>query len=327
MKKTTAISSLLVALALLHPAVIHSLTHIRAIRWDESQKRLNIFTSGDVAPQCQVREGEDEIALYLNIEGAVPSDDIQIDPDIWGYDLQFVEQDRSSGTLLKITSLLHFSYRVVRLSGDVGYSAISVYLKRGSDTSEVDGPPRERGRVMVYREPDSSSEVVARIDEPIRVRVMEMSGGWYRVEQIDGEVEGWAEIKNITIDDDDEMELRRRIVEHTRSFLGVEYVTGGTDSEGFDCSGLVYRVYTDLGIEVTRASTSQYERGVKLSEINAKPGDLVFFYISEIDVLHVGIYTGGGKFINSNSYYDMVMEEELSDKYWSDRFYGFSGYL
>lgn len=86
------------------------------------------------------------------------------------------------------------------------------------------------------------------------------------------------------------------VVADARRYLGVRYQWGGTDpTTGLDCSGLVQRVYADLGVTLPRVSRDQAKEGTAVSSLaRAKPGDLVAFG-SPVD--HIGIYIGDGKMI------------------------------
>lgn len=87
------------------------------------------------------------------------------------------------------------------------------------------------------------------------------------------------------------------IADRARKYLGVPYVWGGTDPKtGLDCSGLVQRVYKDLGIDVPRVTYDQVKAGTAVPNIAAaKPGDLLFMR----NVEHVGIYMGNGQYIHA----------------------------
>jgi hypothetical protein len=81
-----------------------------------------------------------------------------------------------------------------------------------------------------------------------------------------------------------------------RRYLGVPYVWGGTNpATGLDCSGLVQRVYADLGVQLPRLSHDQARAGVEVPDLAAaKPGDILAF---GHPVNHVAIYLGGNQMI------------------------------
>ncbi len=93
--------------------------------------------------------------------------------------------------------------------------------------------------------------------------------------------------------------LRKRILSIAASYQGVPYVAGGyTPAEGFNCSSYTQWVYQQAGIDLGGAYTvTQYANAQKISQSEAKKGDLVFFYNYPNDFLgHVGIYAGKGMF-------------------------------
>ena len=94
-------------------------------------------------------------------------------------------------------------------------------------------------------------------------------------------------------------------------YLGTPYVWGGASPSGFDCSGLVMYVYSQVGVSLPHSSYAQYAAGVPVSYGDLQPGDLVFF-----DGLgHVGIYVGGGNFIHAPHTGDVVKISSLSGWY------------
>lgn len=86
------------------------------------------------------------------------------------------------------------------------------------------------------------------------------------------------------------------IVTYAYNFLGRPYVWGAVGPDTFDCSGFTSYVYRHCaGIEITRTTYTQINVGTPVSYSEMQPGDLVFTYANE----HVGIYVGGGMYINA----------------------------
>jgi cell wall-associated NlpC family hydrolase len=101
------------------------------------------------------------------------------------------------------------------------------------------------------------------------------------------------------------------VVAYASNFLGVPYVWGGTSPSGFDCSGLVQYVYAHFGIDLPRTSQEQQTVGTAVSRDELQPGDLVFF---GSPAYHVGIYVGGGQFINAPKTGDVVKIASLDNR-------------
>jgi cell wall-associated NlpC family hydrolase len=85
--------------------------------------------------------------------------------------------------------------------------------------------------------------------------------------------------------------------EGAKKYLGVPYVWGGTDPKtGLDCSGLVQRVYKDLGIDLPRVAVDQGNAGTTVPNLAAaKPGDLLVMNGGA----HIGIFMGNNQYIHA----------------------------
>ncbi len=116
----------------------------------------------------------------------------------------------------------------------------------------------------------------------------------------------------------------KRIIDRAMGFFGIPYVWGGTSAKGFDCSGLVKRVFLMEGIDLPRDAGQQAEIGkyIGIGNIDrAAPADLLFFGEGG-KITHVAISMGGGRFIHAygdvriNSYRndDSLFEEKLAAK-------------
>jgi peptidoglycan DL-endopeptidase CwlO len=86
-----------------------------------------------------------------------------------------------------------------------------------------------------------------------------------------------------------------QVVSVAMSYLGTPYVWGGAAPGGFDCSGLVMYSFAQLGVSLPHSSYAMWNYGAAVPFDQLQPGDLVFF-----DGLgHVGLYIGGGEFVNA----------------------------
>ncbi|MEV6929628.1 NlpC/P60 family protein [Dactylosporangium sp. NPDC051485] len=86
------------------------------------------------------------------------------------------------------------------------------------------------------------------------------------------------------------------------------YVWGDEGPDTFDCSGLAYWAYGQVGVRVPRVAADMYH-GTHAIQPSKKspgdqllPGDLVYFATDMSDwrtIYHMGIYIGGGKMVNA----------------------------
>jgi cell wall-associated NlpC family hydrolase len=88
-----------------------------------------------------------------------------------------------------------------------------------------------------------------------------------------------------------------QVVKLAEHFLGTKYVWGGSKPGGFDCSGLLQYVWGRRGVSIPRTSQQQFKAGRPVAKGQLRPGDAVFFEGSAPG--HVGMYVGGGKFIEA----------------------------
>jgi cell wall-associated NlpC family hydrolase len=91
--------------------------------------------------------------------------------------------------------------------------------------------------------------------------------------------------------------------------MDMPYVWGATGPRSFDCSGLVYWAFKQVGITMPRSSSAQAMVGRPVSRTELQVGDLIFFYHP---VSHVGFYAGNGKVLNAVQTGDVVRYSDLS---------------
>lgn len=99
------------------------------------------------------------------------------------------------------------------------------------------------------------------------------------------------------------------IIHTARKLMGVPYLWGGTSFKGVDCSGFTKTVYFINGLVLPRDASQQALLGSTVDTAgnwkDLQPGDLLFFGNREREgrpeqVVHVGIWIGGGEFIHSS---------------------------
>ena len=101
------------------------------------------------------------------------------------------------------------------------------------------------------------------------------------------------------------------IVRFAQQFVGNRYVYGGTSlTNGADCSGFTQAVMAHFGVRIMRVAVDQmngasgyystigYAAGMKVSDANLQPGDLVF-YGSGSYASHVAIYIGNNQVVHA----------------------------
>ena len=111
--------------------------------------------------------------------------------------------------------------------------------------------------------------------------------------------------KKPNLDYSNREEFNENLIEFVTQFISNKYVWGGTSLiNGTDCSGFTQSVYREFGYDINRVASDQYRNGVRISENELLPGDLVF-YGKNGSISHVAMYIGNGEIIhasNSNPY-------------------------
>jgi N-acetylmuramoyl-L-alanine amidase len=202
--------------------------------------------------------------------------------------------------------------------------------------------------VNVRSKPNTSSEIMTKLDKGAKVDIYEHSGDWYRV-SIGEERYGWINGDYVKLDDektsrgvvedavaavdaavDESLDIRQQIVSYAKKLLGVRYVSGGYSTKGFDCSGFVGYVLDRFGISHERTAADLSQSGTSVKREELLPGDLIFFDTNggHNSINHVGIYIGNNKFIHASSYLNRkVTISSLGDGYYSKRYMKAKDYL
>ncbi len=115
---------------------------------------------------------------------------------------------------------------------------------------------------------------------------------------------------------------RQAILSEASGYQGVPYVWGGTRRSGLDCSGFVMNVFSTVGVDLPRVSSSQAQVGRAVTFEELQPGDRIYFDCNpnRPGVDHTGIYVGEGYLIHASGGRHKVVIEKLTTAYWRSHF-------
>ena len=103
---------------------------------------------------------------------------------------------------------------------------------------------------------------------------------------------------------------------------GIPYLYAGNTMDGFDCSGFIYFLHLQAGMDITRQSSEGYFSQTGHVD-DPVIGDLVFFENTyKQGISHMGVYLGENKFIHAGS--KGVEVARLDSSYWKDHFVSFN---
>lgn len=166
--------------------------------------------------------------------------------------------------------------------------------------------------------------VIGQMEDGTAVTVLDEKSGFYKVDCYD--MTGYIASSQIVHKDDgkyyvnckadseetrtmtyeahtDALTLRHSLLKLAKAQLGEPYVYGGMGPYGFDCSGLMYYLYAQHGVQLHRTASQQLQDGIVVAKEGLQVGDLIFFRESweTYPASHVGIYAGNNQIIHAGS--------------------------
>jgi len=107
------------------------------------------------------------------------------------------------------------------------------------------------------------------------------------------------------------------------STLGAAWAEDGDDrSTGFDDSGLVRWAYARHEIALPASRAAQARIGAATAPADLEAGDAVFFSDESGDIVHVGLYVGGGQFVHAPGEGSVVRLSSLYDPVFAGSYAG-----
>ena len=116
----------------------------------------------------------------------------------------------------------------------------------------------------------------------------------------------------------------KTIINYAKSYLGIPYLYGGNNRNGFDCSGFTKNVFLKYQLTLPRTAKDQSIYAKKIKVKNIKNGDLLFFGSSNNKIVHVGIAIKNKgeelQMIHASSSNGIIISNVTSNSYWSPKF-------
>ena len=117
------------------------------------------------------------------------------------------------------------------------------------------------------------------------------------------------------------------IINFAKQQLGKPYVWGSNGPTSFDCSGLVYYVFSNNGYDMPKSNVAGYWSSPSIKKVsNPQKGDLIFFkgtYGGDNNPSHIGIMLNENEFINASSGGGKVQINNKNEPYWNQHFLGY----
>lgn len=216
-----------------------------------------------------------------------------------------VEEDAGSGWY-KVT----YGDKVGYMSG----SWLTVSLADGTVIPAEEGTEAAQPRGLITADvlnvrsgPGTTYDKTASLRKGTLVDIVaDLGNGWYQI------ADGYVSAEYVTLVDasyEGSSTLGASAAALAAQLLGCRYSYGSAGPNAFDCSGLTYYIYKQLGYTIARGSSSQYyNSGYFVSTDAMQPGDLLFFFDRRFDssggtlpTTHVGMYVGNGQFIHAST--------------------------
>lgn len=185
-----------------------------------------------------------------------------------------------------------------------------IFFSSCNSTSKIITSKSEAEKKGIYREPEPKKVVVK--NEP---RIKSSSKKNIKKSPIN-ETNDDDYIAN----DEDTSYLVRQLINDVSTNLGVNYMYGGTTTDGFDCSGLLYSTFKKFDILLPRSSVDMARVGEVLKNDDIQKGDLIFFKTNGRRAInHVGmvieVTSDEIKFIHSSTQKGVIVSSTKEPYY------------
>lgn len=120
------------------------------------------------------------------------------------------------------------------------------------------------------------------------------------------------------------MAWRSGVANQALSYRGMPYVFGSASpSRGFDCSGLIYFLLRQRGLNPPRTAAGYRTYGTAVGRGQWQTGDLILFANTyKRGISHIGVYLKDGKFVHAASTGKGVRVDSISTGYFASKYWG-----
>ncbi|MBJ3808665.1 C40 family peptidase [Streptomyces flavofungini] len=101
------------------------------------------------------------------------------------------------------------------------------------------------------------------------------------------------------------------VISFLKAQLGDAYVMGASGPNAWDCSSLVQAAFKQVGVDLPRVSQAQSTAGTPVSLSNLQVGDILYWGGAG-SAYHVGVYIGGGQYLDAANPGKGVVIQDLS---------------
>ncbi|MBQ0848413.1 C40 family peptidase [Streptomyces sp. NPDC057621] len=101
------------------------------------------------------------------------------------------------------------------------------------------------------------------------------------------------------------------VISFLKAQVGDAYVMGASGPDAWDCSSLVQAAFKQVGVDLPRVSQDQSVAGTPVSLSNIQVGDILYWGGAG-SAYHVGVYIGGGQYLDAANPSKGVVIQDLS---------------
>jgi NlpC/P60 family len=166
---------------------------------------------------------------------------------------------------------------------------------------------------------DKPFRIVSEYNGWLLIQLHDFTFGWAQTELVDvaghADAGGWTPLRRAGTH---KLITPRHgpaaLIEQAREYARAPYVAGGVTASGFDCSGLIQRIYKDaLEIILPKHSRDQILAGRGFAFECRQRGDLIFFSKRGGRDLHVGLLYDEDRVVHASSRRGFVTIEEIAN--------------